>query len=86
MTAQNMGPTGPSAIQENTFTAVRHVIGRWLHAAVRPVVYKMCGYNTSTAQFEYWATSNTQAGPPSGATLVNSHVAAVIVDSFPTSE
>ena len=82
----NMVAAGPQGVREASFSTVRHAPGRWKHIMVAPVQYKMRGYNPSTGQDEYWQTNNPAAGPPSGASLTNKTIAAVITDSFPTSE
>lgn len=86
MSARNMGAVGPDQFKAASFMSVRHSTGKWKHIMVSPVQYKMRGYNTSTGQFEHWQTSNPQAGPPSGASLVNKTIATVVKDSFPTEE
>lgn len=89
MAALNMGQTGRQAVMvasSSNYTTVRHVLGPWRHLNVRPTEYKMRGFNASTGQYEYWSTTNPSAGPPSGATLTNKSIAAVLVDAFPTVE
>lgn len=86
MSAQNMGSLGPIAIGSITAKTVRHVTARWKHVMVRPVQYKMRGFNATTGQYEYWQTNNPSAGPPSGASLTNKAIAAAVIDSFSTSE
>ena len=81
-----LGAHGPLALHETPYLVVRHVPGRWKHIMVSPVQYKMRGFNASTGQYEYWQTNNPSAGPPSGAALANKSIAAVVVNSFPTSE
>ena len=86
MASQQMSPVGRIVDRQGTFLSVRHAPGQWRHVMIRPVQYKMRGFNASTSQYEYWQTYNPSAGPPSGASLTNKSIAAVIVDSFPTSE
>lgn len=83
-----MGGIGPIAIIDNptnTFQQLQHSTGKWRTTMVSPVQYKMRGWNATTSQYEYWQTDNPLAGPPSGASLVTITIAAIVVNSFPTS-
>lgn len=87
MAAFNMESlVGPIASSASPFIRARHAPGKWKSTMIRNIEYKMRGFNALTNQFEYWSTHNPLAGPPSGNTLTNKAISAIIVDKFPDGE
>lgn len=86
-TQQKMGAILELQIKDSgtdgTYYTRNHTVGKWGHTMVRPTAYKMRGFNASTGQNEFWLAITPTQGPPSGASLSNIVIAAVILDVFP---
>lgn len=83
-----MGSVGAMQVKDaghdGTYASIMHNTGQWKTTMISPVIYKMRGFNTSTAQYEFWLANNPRQGPPSGATVTNKTIAAVMKNVFPT--
>lgn len=66
-----------------SFYTVRHNTGIWIPAITTQIEYKMSGFNPLTGQSEFWSALNPRQGPPSGASLLNINIAAIITNFLP---
>jgi hypothetical protein len=71
---------------DGSFRGRRHAPGNWQGVMVDPTIYKMRGHNPVTGLDECWVSLNPNSGPPSGASLINKTVTAVITNTFPVSQ
>lgn len=90
MAAINMGLLDlaqiKSAATNSSYTSVRHSPGRWRSMLVKRIVYKMSGFNVSLGEREIWESQSSASTPPSGASLSDVIIDAVLVSDIPSGD